>query len=118
MLYSPVAGSGSPALGFTMIGRSVQYRNSSTKGTSSSGPREQLIPNASTPSPVSVSAIAATVVPVKVRPEASKLIVVQTGSSLFSFAASTAAFTSYKSVMVSNMIRSAPHDAPALTTCA
>ena len=60
--------------------------------------------------------MADTVVPTKVRPLASKLMVTQTGRSAFSFAASTAALTSYRSLMVSMTIRSAPAAAPA-TTC-
>ena len=59
--------------------------------------------------------MAETVVPTKLRPEASKVIVVQTGRQLFSFAARTAALTSYKSLMVSMTIRSAPASRPAMT---
>ena len=63
-------------------------------GSSSFGPREQLKPSASTPSPVRVRAMAGTVTPTKVRPVASKVMVTHTGRRVFSFAASTAAFTS------------------------
>ena len=70
-------------------------------GRISFGPREQLMPIALTPSPWSVSAAASGGTPRKVRPEASNVIVVNTGRSQISRAASTAAFVSSRSVMVS-----------------
>ena len=117
MSYAPVAGSGSPALGLTMMGLPVQERISWIRGRISAGPREQLMPMADTPSPSRVQAMLATVVPAKVRPEASKLMVTQMGSRflLCSRAASTAARTSPRSVMVSKTTRSAPAFSPART---
>ena len=92
--YVPVTGSGSPAFGFTMIGRAVHFAISRTIGMSSAGPREQLTPTASTPRPSIVRHIADTEQPVKVRMLDSKVMVTKTGSVLFSFAARTAAFVS------------------------
>ena len=63
-------------------------------GRSSAGPSEQFTPMPSIPMSVKVRAMASMSVPVKVRPLASKLMVRNTGRSLFSFAASTAAFAS------------------------
>ena len=80
----------------------------------SSGPREQLTPTASTPSPSNTRAMDAGVQPVKVRPVPSKLMVTKTGRSVTSFAASTAARVSARSLMVSMAIRSAPASAPAV----
>ena len=93
-LYVLVTGSGRPAFGFTMMGTSVHLEISSTIGTRSLGPREQLTPSASTPRPQRVRHIAETEQPVKVRPFSSKVIVTKTGRSLFSFAARTAALVS------------------------
>ena len=56
--------------------------------------------------------------PVKVRPVASKLIVTHTGSVECSFAASRAAFASYRSVIVSMQMRSTPAFTPASTISA
>ena len=78
-----------------------------------SGPREQFRPMASAPRPSRVRAMEATVQPVKVRPSASKDIVTSTGRLVASLAASRAALVSYKSVMVSMAIKSAPAPAPA-----
>lgn len=58
--------------------------------------------------------MAGTVTPTKVRPVASKVIVTQTGRRVFSFAASTAALTSYRSLIVSMTMRSAPASSPAV----
>ena len=96
-----------------ITGRRVRRRNSRIMGRISLGPREQLMPMASAPSPSSTAAMEATVQPVKVRPFSSKLMVTNTGSSVFSFAASSAARVSFRSVMVSMAIRSAPASAPA-----
>ena len=59
--------------------------------------------------------MAGTVTPTKVRPVASKVMVTQTGSLVFSLAANTAALTSYRSLMVSKITRSAPACSPAMT---
>ena len=112
-MYSLVTGSGSPALGFTTSGSLVYLPSSSTTGYNSSGPNEQLTPSASTPSPSIVSAIEDTWQPVKVLIFCSKVIVQIIGSSVFSFAASTAALSSNKSVIVSNTMTSASR--PAIT---
>ena len=92
--YAPVRGSGSPAFGFTMIGRSVHSIICATIGSSSTGPSEQLTPSAATPSASSVTATDGTAAPRNVRPFCSKVIVTQMGSFVCSFAASTAALTS------------------------
>ena len=59
--------------------------------------------------------MADTVVPRKVRPEASKVMVAHTGRPQFSFAARMPARSSCRSLMVSKTIRSAPAAAPAVT---
>ena len=105
--------SGSPAFGFIISGRLVHFRSSSTIGSISTGPTEQFIPSAVTPSPSSVSAMAESEQPVKVLWSFSKLIVQKTGKSVCSLAASTAAFASFKSVIVSMKTASAPAAAPA-----
>ena len=56
--------------------------------------------------------------PVNVRPVASKLIVTNTGRPVVSFAASRAAFASYRSLIVSITTRSAPASAPAFAISA
>ena len=117
-LYSFVCGSGSPALGLTTTGRLVHFVTSSITGSNSFGPSEQLTPMASTPSPSRVSAIDGTIHPVNVLLFISNVIVHIIGRSEFSFAASTAAFTSSRSVIVSNTTRSAPALLPAFTTSA
>ena len=73
------------------------------------------MPSASAPRPRAVAAKLSTVQPVKVRPSASKLMLASTGRSQFSFTASRAAFSSYRSVKVSTTTRSAPAAAPART---
>ena len=117
-MYRFVTGSGRPALGLTTTGRLVHLESSSITGSNSLGPSEQFTPSASTPSPAAVSANADIWQPVNVRIFSSKVIVVITGSELFSFAASTAALTSSRSVIVSNTTRSAPACSPAFTICA
>ena len=92
--YAPVRGSGRPAFGLTMIGKSVHSIISATMGRSSAGPSEQLTPSAAMPSASSVTATEDTAAPRKVRPFSSKVIVTQMGSFVCSFAESTAAFTS------------------------
>ena len=114
-LYSLVTGSGSPAFGFTIIGRFVHSESFATTGSNSAGPNEQLTPSASTPSPLRVSAMDSIQQPVKVLWLISKVIVTATGKSECSFAASTAALHSSKSVMVSKTTRSAPAALPAST---
>ncbi len=84
------------------------FNISSIIGSISLGPKEQLTPRASTPNPSSTITIDVALHPVKVLLSASKLIVQNTGKSEFSLAANTAAFASYKSVMVSIKIKSTP----------
>ena len=84
-------------------------------GRISLGPRLQLMPRASAPRPRAVAAKLPTVQPVKVRPPASKLMLDSTGKAQVSLQASRAAFSSYRSVKVSQRIRSAPASAPART---
>ena len=111
--YSPVTGSGRPALGLAITGSVVLARISRTMGIISRGPREQLTPTASAPSPSRVLAMDAGVHPVNVRPVLSKLMVTNTGRSVSSLAAIRAARVSVRSLMVSMAIRSAPASAPA-----
>ena len=106
--------SGSPALGCTITGKLVFSIILLTIGLSSLGPREQFTPNTSTPNPSKVIAILSGRHPVKVLPFSSKDIVANIGKSQVSFAAIIAAFISYRSVIVSIRIKSAPNFAPAL----
>ncbi len=115
ILYPPVSGSGNPAFGLAINGKCVKLANSFIRGKISTGPREQFIPMASTPSPCNVKAIFSIPHPVNVLPFSSNVIVTNTGKFVCSFAASTAAFTSYKSVMVSKITKSAPASSPATT---
>ena len=117
-LYAPVTGSGRPAFGLAITGSDVFIRISRTMPAISAGPRAQLTPTASAPRPSIVRAMEAGVQPVNVRPVASKLIVTNTGSPVFSFTASSAAFASYRSLIVSITARSAPASAPARAICA
>ena len=71
------------------------------------------MPSAEAPRPRAVAAKLSGQQPVNVRPRASKLMEASTGSVLFSRAAKSAAFSSYKSVKVSKKIRSAPAAPPA-----
>ena len=73
------------------------------------------MPTALAPRPRAVTAKLSTVQPVKVRPPASKLMLARMGRPQFSFAASRAAFNSYRSVKVSKKTRSAPAATPART---
>ena len=72
-------------------------------------------PNASTPRPSSTATAASRLPPVSSFPVSSKVMVTYTGRLARSFAASTAAFTSYRSLMVSMSTQSAPAAAPAST---
>ena len=72
------------------------------------GPNEQFIPTALTPNPSKVIAILSGRHPVNVLPSSSKVIVASIGKSHTSFAAIIAAFISYKSVIVSIIIKSTP----------
>lgn len=80
----------------------------STSGTRSSGPSEQLIPTASAPIELKVTAATSGVVPRKVRPSSANVIVTKAGRSEFSTTARSAALASARSAMVSMMKRSAP----------
>ena len=100
---------GSPALGLTKIGTEERRLNSSIIPSILSGPNEQFIPSASTPRPSSIAIIAAGSAPVISLPLSSYTLVTKTGSVLFSFAASTAAFVSRASFIVSIIIKSTPH---------
>ena len=103
---------GSPALGFTIIGMEQQSRSWGKRVRICSGPRPQLKPMASAPSPSKRATAAAMSPPVRSLPFSSKIIVTNTGREVFSFAASSAAFASYVSLMVSIKIRSAPAFSP------
>ena len=110
ILYTvcPFSMSGSPALGCTITGTLALLIIFSTIGFNCSGPREQLTPTASAPKPCNVTTILSGKHPVKLLPFSSKVIVVNTGKSVFSLAASKAAFISYRSIIVSIIIKSAP----------
>ena len=82
---------GRPMLGCVMMGRCVSGRIRCTRSTNVLGDVEQLMPSTSTPSAVSVTAAISGVEPVRVRPEASKVMVAKSGRSVFSRTARTAA---------------------------
>ncbi len=93
--YSLLFGSGRPAFGLKIRGRSVHAAIRRMTGSRSRGPSEQLTPSAETPSPDSVSAALSGDTPAKVRPPASNVIVTRTGfPGACSLAARTAAFAS------------------------
>ncbi len=92
--YSPVAGSGNPALALAIIGKVVHLDNSSISGLNSLGPIEQFIPMASAPRPSNVRAMEGIHVPVNVLRLSSNVMEQITGRSEFSLAASNAALIS------------------------
>ena len=99
-----------------MSGQRAQSAMRATSGATSAGPSEQLMPTAAAPSEDSVRAATSGVVPRKVRPSSSKVIVTTTGRPEFSRTASRAALASARSDMVSMTKRSAPA-ASAARTC-
>ena len=101
-----------------MTGTEAVRTTSAAIGSSWRGPSEQLSPRASTRSPSSMVTTLPTVPPVSILAELSNTTVTKTGREQFSFAASTAAFASRVSLMVSIMMRSAPSSAPQRTTSA
>ena len=116
--YAPVDGSGRPAFGLRISGRSVVSRMARRIGATSFGPSEQLTPTACTPSADSDIAAQGALTPRKVRPDCSNVIEANTGSSQHSFAASTPARSSFRSENVSKNTASAPASAPARIICA
>ena len=109
---------GRPALGTTATGIDAFFIKSGTSLFICTGPREQFIPSASTPSPSSIATIASISAPVISFALSSNTFVTIMGKSLFSLAAITAAFVSYESFIVSMTIRSAPFFTPSETTFA
>ena len=103
----PSSTRGSPAFGFAMSGREELSVNRSIISSITSGPNEQFIPVASTPSPSSIAVIAAGSAPVISLPLLSYTFVTNIGRDEFSFAAMTAAFVSRQSFIVSIIMRSA-----------
>ena len=103
---------GNPALACTITGIVALLIIFSTIGTNKSGPSEQFTPIASAPNPCNVTTILSGKHPVKLLPFSSKVIVQKTGKLVFSFAASNAALISYKSIIVSMTIISAPDFSP------
>ena len=103
----PSSTRGSPAFGFAMSGREELSVNRSIISSITSGPNEQFIPIASTPSPSSIAVIAAGSAPVISLPLLSYTFVTNIGRDEFSFAAMTAAFVSRQSFIVSIIMRSA-----------
>ena len=82
------------------------------------GPRPQFRPKTSTPSPSSSATAARGEPPVRSFPVSSKIRLARMGRSQFSLAARTAAFISYRSLMVSMRMQSAPAWAAARTVSA
>ena len=106
-VVSPFTATGRPAFGVTQTGRRVAASRRGTKSAICSGPRLQFMPTASAPR-LSASVTAASMLPpVRSLPVESKVYVTTTGRSQFSFAASSAALTSYVSLIVSISTRSA-----------
>ena len=103
---------GKPAFACTITGIVALVSIFSTIGNNKSGPSEQLTPTASAPNPCNVTTILSGKHPVKLLPFSSKVIVQKTGRFVFSFAANKAAFISYKSIIVSITIISAPDFSP------
>ena len=101
-----------------MTGTEARKSSASITPASPSGPAEQLAPMASARSPSSSAAIASGGVPESSRPSAPYALETNTGRSLFSLAASSAAFVSYPSLMVSIKMKSAPCAAPRRTSAA
>ena len=85
---------GNPAFGFTMIGSEVYSLICLTIGIICLGPIPQLIPNASTRSPSKRATTDGISPPLNNFPFSSKITVANTGKSVFSLAANTAAFNS------------------------
>ena len=93
----------------------MQALSSLTSSIICFGPKPQLKPTASTLRPSSIATALLTSPPVKSLPDSSKIIEVIIGKSEFSLTASTAALSSYISLIVSIIATSAP-SLPALTT--
>ncbi len=112
----PFTTTGSPALGFTTIGREVISRSFGRNFFITSGPKPQFRPMASTLSPSNRATAASISPPVSSFPFSSNTMVTITGRLVCSFAASTAALISYVSFIVSIRHRSAPACSPAMHT--
>ena len=95
-------------MGCNSSGVEASSHRASKVGAISLGPRPQLMPSTSTPRPSSRPTAARGEPPVSSLPVASKMRLAKIGRSQFSFAASTAAFISYRSLMVSMRMQSAP----------
>ena len=105
---APSSMRGRPALGCTMSGTRQVLASCATISPICAGPSEQLLPTAWAPRADSVAAATAGVVPKKVRPSSSKVMVTNTGRVLFSRQASTAALASRRSETVSMASMSQP----------
>ena len=105
---------GRPAFGFTIIGVEQQAVSSFINAFICVGPSPQLKPIPSTPSPSSNATAAGISPPVSSFACSSKVMVTNTGNFVFSFTASTAAFTSCVSLMVSIRATSAPACSPTI----
>ena len=116
--FPSVPNRGIPAFGFTITGMDERDRSSRNGISICSGPRLQLRPMASAPNPSKSADTQDMSPPVRSLPRSSHVTHAKTGRLQFSFAASTAAFSSCVSPMVSMKIRLAPASAPALTTSA
>ena len=99
---------GRPALGCTSTGQRAKRVMACAAPSSSSGPSEQLRPTACAPMDDSVTAATSGGVPRNVRPSSPNVIVANTGRSQRSRAASSAAFASRRSAIVSMSTRSQP----------
>jgi len=108
----PLSDWGSPALGLMISGTSHDRRSAKRQGKSAWAPKPQFSPSAVTPRPESRAARAGMSAPVSSLPRPSTVAVASTGRPV-SLAASTAALSSYVSLIVSIRIQSAPACAPA-----
>ena len=90
----PFSERGSPAFGLTITGMEAYFSSSFTISFICFGPRPQLIPSASTPSPSNSDTTTCGLAPVNIFLLSSKMTVAMIGNVEFSFAANTAAFSS------------------------
>ncbi len=109
---------GSPAFGRTTTGQREQRTSSRATGSSSAGPSEQFTPTTCAPSDDSTAAATPGGVPRNVRPSSPNVMEAKMGRLEKSFAASTAAFASRRSVMVSMSTMSHPASTTARTCSA
>ena len=105
-------------MGWRRRGVELSAHRAWNTGPISWGPRPQFRPSTSTPRPSNRATAARGEPPVSSLPLSSKMRLARMGRSLFSLAASTAAFISYRSLMVSMRMQSAPAFTAARTVSA